>query len=444
MVQTTDIPVMALKEQITENHYTFLESLRHRFLDGDRKAALQRFENMGFPTKKDEEYRYTSVKEITEKEYNFFPKESHNITKEQLDQLHLGEENFDWITFVNGKLRKELSKVSIENVEFLSFNYALNDEKHKDVFDQYFNTIASKDSAFTNLNQAYCKYGFFLKVPKNVVIEKPIHIFYISQNQEENTFYNTRNLLIAEEGSKVEIIESHHNFDSTYVLTNSVTEIFTYPNAKADWHKVQNDSDTSYLIDSTFAKQERDSLTTVNTFSFGGKLVRNNLDFIHNGSNINSFMNGITIIGRDQLVDHHTAVHHNQPNCESYQNYKGIFSGNSHGIFNGKVFVDKLAQKTNAYQQNNNVLLSEGAKIDTKPQLEIFADDVKCSHGCTVGQLNEDALFYLRARGISKKEAQALLLYAFANDAMQNIDIEPLKEKISQLLAEKLEVNIEF
>ena len=323
------------KEQIIENHNVFLESLRHRFLDEKRKEALRKFENLGFPTKKDEEYKYTNLKEITEKAYNFFPKENHNITKEQLDELHLGEENFDWITFVNGKLHKELSKVSIENVEFLSFNYALNDEKHREVFDMYFNTIASKDSAFTNLNEAYCKYGFFLKVPKNVVIERPIHIFYISQNQEENTFYNTRNLLIVEEGAKVEIIESHHNFDNTYVLTNSVTEIFTYSNAKADWHKLQNDNDTSYLIDSTFARQEKDSLTTVNTFSFGGKLVRNNLDFIHNGSNINSFMNGITIIGKDQLVDHHTAVHHNFPNCESYQNYKGIFDGKSHGVFNG-------------------------------------------------------------------------------------------------------------
>lgn len=435
---------MALLENIQNNHAAFLETLKHRFLDDQRKSALHKFFELGIPTKKDEEYKYTNLKEISEKNYNFFPKESHNITKEQIDALHLGEENFDWIVFINGQLHKELSKISIENVEFLSFNFALNDAKHKEVFEKYFNTIASKELAFTNLNLAYCKQGFFLKVAKNMVIEKPIHVFYISQNQDENAVYNTRNLLIAEEGSKVEIIESHHNFDDTFVFTNSVTEIFTYQNAKADWHKVQNDSDTSYLMDHTFAKQERDSLTTVNTFTFGGKLVRNNLDFIHNGENINSFMNGITIIGGEQTVDHHTAVHHKKPNCESYQNYKGIYKDKSHGVFNGKVFVDKIAQKTNAYQQNNNILLNEGAMIDTKPQLEIFADDVKCSHGCTVGQLNEDALFYLRARGISRKEAQALLLYAFANDAMQNIDIEPLKVKISKLLAEKLEVDIEF
>ncbi len=435
---------MALYEQIIDTHSQFLQSLQHSFLDDSRTAALARFAMEGFPTKKDEEYKYTNLKEVIEKEYNFFPKPAHTISREQIDELHLGEENFDWIVFINGQLHKEFSKISIENAEFLSFNYALNDPEYREVFDKYFNTAASQELALTNLNQAYCKHGFFLKVPKNVVIEKPIHVFYISQNQDTNTFYNTRNLLIAEEGSKVEVIESHHNFDDTFVFTNTVTEIFTYQNAKADWHKVQNDSPNTYLIDHTYAKQERDSLTTVNTFSFGGKLVRNNLDFIHNGENINSFMNGITIIGENQLVDHHTAVHHRTPNCESYQNYKGIFGDKAHGVFNGKIFVDKIAQKTNAYQQNNNVLLGEGASIDTKPQLEIFADDVKCSHGCTVGQLNDDAMFYLQARGISKSKARALLLYAFANDAMQNIDIEPLKIKISKLLAEKLEVEMEF
>lgn len=435
---------MALLENIQNNHAAFLETLQHRFLDENRNSALKKFFHLGIPTKKDEEYKYTNLKEISEKKYNFFPMEAHTISKEKIDELHLGEEDFDWIVFINGQLHQELSKISTENVELLHFNMELDEPKNKELFDQYFNAISNQDLAFTNLNTAFCKIGFFLRIPKNVIVEKPIHVFYLSQNQEENTIYNTRNLLVAEEGSQIEIIESHHNFDDTYVFTNSVTEIFTAKNAKADWHKVQNDSNTSYMMDHTFAKQERDSLTTVNTFSFGGKLVRNNLDFIHNGENINSFMNGITIINDDQLVDHHTAVHHKTPNCESYQNYKGIYKGKSHGVFNGKVFVDKIAQKTNAYQQNNNILLSEGAKIDTKPQLEIFADDVKCSHGCTVGQLNEDALFYLRARGISKKEAQAMLLFAFANDAMENIDIEALRINISKLLAEKLEVDLSF
>ena len=411
-------------------------------LSSERAEALSQFLVAGFPTKKDEEYKYTDLSEAVNKQYSLVPKQEFHITKEQLDQLHLGEEHFDFIVFVNGKFQKALSKISVENAEFLTLNNAFS--SNKDLIEKYFNQIKPKNTAFTALNDALYSDGFFLFVPKNTVIEKPIHLFYISENQDENVFYTTRNLLIVEEGAKVEVIESHHNFDETYTFTNSVTEIFVGKNAKADWHKLQNDSQTTYLVDSTFAKQERDSLATVNTFAFGGKLVRNNLDFIHTGENINSFMNGITIIGNEQLVDHHTAVHHNEPNCESYQNYKGVFKDKAHGVFNGKVFVNKIAQKTNAYQQNNNILLSEGATIDTKPQLEIFADDVKCSHGCTVGQLNDEALFYLRARGISKKEAQALLLYAFANDAMENIDIEPLKLKVAKLLAEKLEVNIDL
>jgi len=411
-------------------------------LSSERAEALSQFLAAGFPTKKDEEYKYTDLSEAVNKQYSLTPKQEFHITKEQLDQLHLGEEHFDFIVFVNGKFQKSLSKISVENAEFLTLNNAFS--SNKDLVKKYFNQIKPKNTAFTALNDALYSDGFFLFVPKNTVIDKPIHLFYISENQDENVFYTTRNLLIVEEGAKVEVIESHHNFDETYTFTNSVTEIFVGKNAKADWHKLQNDSQTTYLVDSTFAKQERDSLATVNTFAFGGKLVRNNLDFIHTGENINSFMNGITIIGNEQLVDHHTAVHHNEPNCESYQNYKGVFKDKAHGVFNGKVFVNKIAQKTNAYQQNNNILLSEGATIDTKPQLEIFADDVKCSHGCTVGQLNDEALFYLRARGISKKEAQALLLYAFANDAMENIDIEPLKLKVAKLLAEKLEVNIDL
>lgn len=435
---------MALFEQIIKHHSDFSADRHLGFILEEKKTSFEKFEKQGFPKKKDEEYKYTDLEEITQRDYNFTPRENHHITKEQLATLHLGEEDFDKIVFVNGQLHKELSKVSIENAEFLSLQHIQNSEKHIPLLESHFNRIASEESAFANLNTALFTHGFFLHIPKNTVIETPIHILYISEGQEENTFYNVRNLLIAEENSKVEIIESHHNFDSHFTFTNSVTEIFVASNAKADWHKLQNDSQTAYLIDNTFVKQERDSLATVNTFSFGGKLVRNNLDFIHNGENINSFMNGVTVIGKEQLVDHHTAVHHNQPNCESYQNYKGIFKDKSHGVFNGKVFVNKIAQKTNAYQQNNNVLLDEGARIDTKPQLEIFADDVKCSHGCTVGQLNEEALFYLRARGISKNEAQALLLYAFANDAMENIDIEPLKLKVSKLLTEKLEVNIEL
>ena len=199
---------------------------------------------------------------------------------------------------------------------------------------------------------------------------------------------------------------------------------------------------TASLIDNTYVQQKENSIVSVNTFSFGGQLTRNNLEFYHEGEHITSNLNGITIIGNKQHVDNHTLVHHKKENCESHEMYKGIYDDQSTGVFNGKVIVDKAAQKTNAYQQNDNVLIGDKASINAKPQLEIFADDVKCSHGCTIGQLNESALFYLQSRGIPKKEAKALMLFAFCNDVVEKIKIPALKTRINKLLAEKLDVEL--
>ena len=198
------------------------------------------------------------------------------------------------------------------------------------------------------------------------------------------------------------------------------------------------------MIDNTYVKQNKQSNVTFHTFSFGGNITRNNLNFYQEEENIESTLKGITIIGEKQLVDHYTLVHHKAENCNSHQNYKGIFDNQSTGVFNGKIKVDQLAQKTDAFQQNNNILISDKATINAKPQLEIFADDVKCSHGCTIGQLDDKAQFYLQTRGIPAKEAKALLLYAFANEALESIKIPELKVKITRLIAQKLGVNIGF
>jgi Fe-S cluster assembly protein SufD len=196
------------------------------------------------------------------------------------------------------------------------------------------------------------------------------------------------------------------------------------------------------LIDNTYISQDRNSNVKVHTFSLGGKLIRNNLNFHQKGEHCDSTLKGITILEDKQHVDHFTLVDHSQPNCESHQDYKGVFAGESKGVFNGKIFVDRLAQKTNAFQQNNNILLDDKATVNTKPQLEIFADDVKCSHGCTVGQLDNDALFYLRSRGIPEKEAKALMTYAFANNVLESVKIPILKKRINLLIAKKLGVNL--
>ena len=201
---------------------------------------------------------------------------------------------------------------------------------------------------------------------------------------------------------------------------------------------------TSNLIENTFIDQKRDSNVRVHTFSFGGKLTRNNLNFYHKGENIQSTLKGLTILESDQHVDHNTLVNHAQPNCESHQDYKGIFSERSVGVFNGKILVDQIAQKTNAFQQNNNILIDNKAKVNSKPQLEIFADDVKCSHGCTIGQLDKEALFYLKSRGIPDKEAIALLTYGFANSILKSVNIPSLKKRINSLISKKLGVDLGF
>ena len=312
------------------------------------------------------------------------------------------------------------------------------------VIDHYFNTIASKDDSITSLNTAFSNEGAYIHIPKNTVLPKPIQIIHFSTGSEAQLMLQPRNLVIVGENSHVQIIERHQSLTDNVVLTNSVTEIFVAKRGIVDYYKIQNDKKTASLIDNTYVQQQQQSVASVNTFSFGGNLTRNNLEFHQEGEHINSILNGITIIGDKQLVDNHTLVHHKEPNCESHELYKGIYADKSTGVFNGKVIVNQKAQKTNAFQQNNNILIDDGASINAKPQLEIFADDVKCSHGCTIGQLDDNALFYLRSRGIPKKEAEALLLYAFANDALDKIKIPELKTRITKLIAKKLGVELGF
>jgi len=425
---------MSLYEQILYNHSSFLETVENHSKEVKIKS-LNEFDKIGFPNRKNEEYKYTNLSEILDKDYNFFPEEENDIAENILNKFLFEKKETYYIVFINGKIQEKFSNIP-ENLIFYE-NFC--DIKNCEALKEKINDLSRINNAFVSLNLAYNKYGIFAYLPKNTLIDKPINILYISTNQEKNTFYNPKNLLVVDDNSEVNIIESHYNLDEIFTFTNSVTEVFISENSKISWNKLQNDNKNSYLVDNTYVSQKKDSIATVNTFSFGGKLVRNNLDFVHEGENINSFMNGITVTDDNQLIDHHTSVHHNFPRCESYQNYKGIFGGRSHGVFNGKVFVNKIAQKTNAYQQNNNILLNKGAKIDSKPQLEIFADDVKCSHGCTVGQLNNEALFYLKSRGISEKNAKTLLIGAFTHEAIQNIHIEFLKQKISNVLSKKIE-----
>ncbi len=408
-----------------------------------RSEAIKSFEEKGFPTKKDEAWKYTSLNKILKQDYSVFPKEVNVLEYKDIKNYLLHEIDTYKIIFIDGKYSSHLSQTTHDGIDVCLMSAALTKPKYQLVVENYFNKIAEKDS-LTSLNTAFSKEGAYINIPKNKVVEQPIQIINFSTGNESSLMLQPRNLIVVGENSVVRIMERHQSLTNNPVLTNSVTEIFANKRAIVDYYKVQNDNDNASLIDNTFINQKQESHASVHTFSFGGKLTRNNLNFYQNGERIDSTLKGVTIIGDKQHVDHNTLVHHIESNCESHQDYKGVFGDSSTGVFNGKVVVEKEAQKTNAFQSNNNVLLSDKASINTKPQLEIFADDVKCSHGCTIGQLDDNAMFYLRSRGIPEKEAKALLMYAFANNVLDSVKIPEVKQRINKLIAEKLGVDIGF
>ena len=408
-----------------------------------RSEAIKTFEDLGFPSKRDEAWKYTSLNSVLKHDYSVFPKKENALEYRDVKKYFIYDIDSYKIVFIDGKYSSHLSQTTHDGIDVCLMSAALSKPKYRILIENYFNKAATKDS-LASLNTAFSQEGAYIHIPKNKVVEKPIQILHFSTGNESALMLQPRNLIVVDENSHVQIIERHQSLTENPVLTNSVTEIFTNKRAIVDYYKIQNDNQNASLIDHTFVKQKRESHASVHTFSFGGKLTRNNLNFYQEGERIDSTLKGVTIIGDKQHVDHNTLVHHIEPNCESHQDYKGIFGDKSTGVFNGKVHVNKEAQKTNAFQANNNILLSDKASINTKPQLEIFADDVKCSHGCTIGQLDESAMFYMRSRGIPEKEAKALLMFAFSNNVLDSVKIPEIKQRITKIIANKLGVNLGF
>lgn len=435
---------MDLKEKLVSSFLAFEEKVDvNDYVHDIRSHAIKTFEEKGFPSKKEEAWKYTSLKALLKQDYSIFPKQENALEYKDIKKYFVHNIDTYKIVFIDGKYSSHLSQTTHEGIDVCLMSSALTKPKYKVIIEKYFNKVATSDS-LSVLNTAFSNEGAYIHIPKNKVVEKPIQIIHLSTGNESATMLQPRNLIVVDENSQVQIIERHQNLTSNPVLTNSVTEIYANKRALVDYYKIQNDNDQASLIDNTFIKQYQESIASVHTFAFGGKLIRNNLNFYQEGERMDSILKGVTIIGNKQHVDHNTLVHHIEPNCESHQDYKGIFSENATGVFNGKIIVNKEAQKTNAFQSNNNILLSDKATINSKPQLEIFADDVKCSHGCTIGQLDESALFYMQSRGIPKKEAKALLMFAFSNDVMSSVKIPELKQRITEIIANKLGVDLGF
>ena len=381
---------MEFKEKLLASHLAFEE--RIDFSDPVhqiRLESLKTFEEKGFPSRRDEAWKYTSLNAMLRQNYALFPKAETTIQLKKVKKYFLFEIDTYKVVFIDGVYSPFLSDTTHDGLDVCLMSAALSKAKYRNLIDTYFNKITDKEDSLTALNTSYTQEGAYIHIPKSVVAEKPIEIIHFSTGKEKALWLQPRNLIIVDQNAQVQILERHQSLKEHDVVSNSVTEIYTHQDALVDYYKIQNDLSTASLIDNTYISQDKNSNVRVHTFSLGGKLIRNNLNFYLKGQYCNSTLKGVTLLEDHQHVDHYTLVDHISSNCESHQDYKGVFSEGSKGVFNGKIHVDQSAQKTNAFQQNNNILLDDKATVNTKPQLEIFADDVKCSHGCTVGQLDE-------------------------------------------------------
>ncbi|MCX6218569.1 Fe-S cluster assembly protein SufD [Spirosoma sp.] len=402
-----------------------------------RRAALKQFEQLGFPTIRHEEWKYSNVNSLIKEDFALDTTSS--LTADDLAPLEIPNLEGNILYFVNGIYHPELSRIvsPAEQIQITSFAEAI--KADPEFVGTHFAHYADyQDSAFTALNTAMASDGVVVRVPNNTTVEQPIILRFVTDARVNNITSQPRNLIVVGRNAEVMMAESYRTLGDRSSFVNVVTEIVLDRDARMQYYKVLNETAKAYHIGTTQVHQSDNSHFYSASITLNGHFVRNNLNIVLNGQHAEAFMYGLYMPNGRQHVDNHTLVDHAMPNSYSNELYKGILDDNSTGVFNGKIFVRPDAQKTNAYQSCKNVVLSPGASMNTKPQLEIYADDVKCSHGTTTGQLNDEALFYMRSRGIPKDEARTLLLYAFSQDVLSQIKIKPIREYLEGVVREKL------
>jgi Fe-S cluster assembly protein SufD len=407
--------------------------------NGLRNKAIENFKKLGIPTSKHEEWKYTRVGNVFQKDLQFGQPEE--LTPAEIASYHLpGADKAIELFFVNGFFNARLSTLST-NIVVLPLEAAASSEYAAIVSEHLGHSSRYHPDGINALNTAFVNGGMFILVKKGKRVEQPVYIYYINDTRSSSTFALPRTLIYVSAGADVQIAEHYVSMGQLESFTNQVTEIIVEKDAIVNYYKIQNEGAAASQVSTTHFRQIGKSLTNATTISLSGALVRNNLNMVMEAEHGESHMYGLYLLDGKTHVDNHTVVDNVKPHCFSNELYKGIMDGESIGVFNGKIFVQVDAQKTNAYQSNKNVLLTDTASVNTKPQLEIFADDVKCSHGCTVGKLDEEAMFYLRTRGISEKNAKSLLLHAFAVDILDNIKTEPLRDYVDKLISARLDFN---
>ena len=402
-----------------------------------RRAAFDRFAALGFPTTKNEDWHYTSVAPIVEHEYTPLLIKSGDIGRDDLAPFMFGAANWCTMVFVNGRFAPELSDMAKLPNGVRVWDLASAWVKAPEVVDRVAKLAGYDMQSFTALNTAFMYDGGVVEIAKETEVDRPIHLLFVTDAIAAKAMIHPRNLILVGRHAKATVLESYVSPSDAMYFTNAVTEVSLGEGATLHHYKIQREGRRAYHVGTTEVAQAKDSHFFSFSFATGGVLSRTNIYTTLDGEGAGATLNGLYMLDGEQHCDHQTQIVHAQPNCFSREHYKGILDGRSHGVFNGKVFVHPIAQKTDGKQTNNTLLLSDTAHVDTKPQLEIFADDVKCTHGATVGQIDQTALFYMKSRGVNSDTARRLFTYAFAADVLETLEVEAVKNSLERMTLER-------
>lgn len=405
-----------------------------------RKAGMARFAELGFPTLKQEDWRFTNVAPIAELPFHSVTQSQAAVTPETVASFALCSLPAHRLVFVNGQFSEALSQVKElpQGVVVSNLRSALTN--HSAVIEKNLGKLASgHDNGFTELNNAFFHDGGFIHLAKGSVLELPVHLLFISTHSETGASAHPRNLILAEDNSQSTVIESYVKTSDCAYFTNAVTEIVAGDSAVLEHCKVQDESLSAFHMAAIHMHLDRACNVQSHSIALGAQLSRNNIRTKLDGEGLECVLNGLYLTKGNQLADHHMVVEHAKPNCDSHEYFNGILDDKSKGVFHGRILVHPIAQKTDAKQTNKNLLLSDNATADTKPQLEIYADDVKCTHGATIGQLNEESIFYLQSRGIGPDTARHMLIHAFAGEITERIRHTAIREELDKVVWDRLE-----
>ena len=413
------------------------------WLEPVRRAAMDHFARTGFPTAREEEWRFTPVSPIAQATWRSGGVGGiEDVAREQLTPFVFGHSEWCTLVFVNGEYAPALSSPGSlpEGVLVANLADALRNGNGTEILERHLTRYARiEESPFTALNTAFLRDGGLIHVPAGTDLPHPVNLVFVTTPDAAGAVIHPRNLVIVERNSRASLVESYVTLaPGARYWTNPVTEVWTGANSWVEHTRIQRESEAAFHVATTQVEVSRDSHYRSFSMAMGANLARHNLNARLGDQNSEALLYGLYITHGNQVVDNHTVLYHDHPNCHSWEVYKGILDGHSHAVFNGKVFVKPEAQKTDAKQTNRNLVLSDHAKVDTKPQLEIFADDVRCTHGATVGQLDEMALFYAQSRGLPAEEARRVLTYAFAAEVIDEVALQPVRDELNRLVLLRL------